>query len=304
MQGKTQTTMVDPAPAPAPAQAKNAESNTRAIFLLAAKHPPYAVYANPFYNHAGFGNVFSVTDTGRLDSNMQNFPYQENTGIHGMVFDPTETYLYSADLTANKLWVHRKDDAPGAVPGTVTLVGSVDAPDPGDHPRWVAMHPSGRYLYALMEASNRLVEYVIDTAMRLPVPTHHSYPLIPPGIVARDRATGQGLYRADVCAVSCSGRYLFASARANSFALQGYLAAFRLADSGRIERQLCLMPTPTSGGHSNAVAPCDWSDEWLAMTDDQEGWIEMYRWKEEFLHRVARLRIPEPGFGMNAIWYD
>ena len=26
--------------------------------------------------------------------------------------------------------------------------------------------------------------------------------------------------------------------------------------------------------------------------------------QDEFLHRVARVRIPEPGFGMNAIWYD
>lgn len=51
-----------------------------------------------------------------------------------MVFDPTETYLYSADLTANKLWTHRKLPS-----GEVELVGSVDAPDAGDHPRWVAM---------------------------------------------------------------------------------------------------------------------------------------------------------------------
>jgi len=82
------------------------------------------------------------------------------------------------------------------------------------------------------------------------------------------------------------------------------VAAFALRDCGSIERQICLIPTPTSGGHSNAVSPCDWSDEWLAITDDQEGWLDMYRWKDEFLARVARVRIAEPGFGMNAIWYD
>ncbi|KAK3939062.1 3-carboxy-cis,cis-muconate cyclase [Diplogelasinospora grovesii] len=280
-------------------QANSAETNTRAIFLLAAKQPPYAVYCNPFYKHAGYGNIFSVSGSGALEKNIQNYPYQENTGIHGMVFDPTETYLYSADLTANKLWTHRTLPS-----GEVELIGSVDAPDAGDHPRWVAMHPTGNYLYALMEAGNRICEYVIDPATHMPVYTHHSFPLIPPGIPDRDPQTGKGLYRADVCALTFSGKYMFASSRANKFELTGYIAAFKLRDCGSIERQILLNPTPTSGGHSNAVAPCDWSDEWLAITDDQEGWIEMYRWKDEFLHRVARLRIPEPGFGMNAIWYD
>lgn len=288
-------------------EANSASTNTRAIFLLPAKQPPYAVYCNPFYKHAGSGNVFSVNSTGGLDQNIQNYEYQPNTGIHGMVFDPTETYLYSADLTANKLWVHKKiaDNATGQV----ELVGSVDAPAPGDHPRWVAMHPSGQYLYALMEAGNRLCEYVIDPATHLPVYTHHSFPLIPTGIETHDRATGKGLYRSDVCALDFSGRYLFATARSNSFDLTGYIAAFRLRDCGSIETQICLNPTPTSGGHSNAVSPCDFEvnggkETWLALTDDQEGWVEMYRWKDEFLARVARVRIPEPGFGMNAIWYD
>ncbi|OAA60491.1 carboxy-muconate cyclase [Niveomyces insectorum RCEF 264] len=307
-------------------EANASTSNTRAIFLLPAKKPPYAVYCNPFYTHAGFGNVFSVGPSGALAANIQNYEYQPNSGIHGMVFDPAEEYLYSADLTANKLWVHRKKkkaagSGAGASAsdvddnhvdgkeeenddGTLALVGSVDAPAPGDHPRWVAMHPSGLYLYALMEAGNRLCEYVVDPRTRLPVYTHHAFPLIPPGIATHDRTTGRGLYRSDVCALDRSGRYLFATARANRFDLTGYMAAFRLRDCGSIEAQLCLQPTPTSGGHSNAVAPCDFADEWLALTDDQEGWVEMYRWKDEFLARVARVRIPEPGFGMNAVWYD
>ncbi|CRK16786.1 hypothetical protein BN1708_011838 [Verticillium longisporum] len=51
--------------------------------------------------------------------------------------------------------------------------------------------------------------------------------------------------------------------------------------------------------------PISWMTfDWVAITDDQEGWLDMYRWQDEFLARVARLRIPEPGFGMNAIWYD
>lgn len=280
------------------AAAASSETNTRAIFLLAARKPPFGIYCNPFYKHAGHGAVFTPDpSTSALATNVQNYPYQPDTGIHGMVFNPSdERYLYSADLSANKLWVHHRPDASSP---QVELVGSVDAPDPRDHPRWVAIHPSGRTLYALMEKGNRICEYSINETTHMPEYTGRHYPLIPPGIPNR-----WTMYRADVCAVSHSGNYLFASSRANSFDLTGYIAAFKLGEDGKIERQICLNPTPTSGGHSNAVAPADWTDEWLAVTDDEQGWLEIYRWQDEFLARVARVRVEEPGFGMNAIWYD
>lgn len=161
------------------AMASKSGTNTRAIFCLAAKQPPYNVYGNPFYDHAGHGNVFSVNAEGALERNIQNYEYEPKTGIHGMVFDPTETYLYSADLRANKIWTHRKDK----VTGQLTLVNDLEAPAPGDHPRWVAIHPSGKYLYVLMEAGNRLAVYVIDEQSHIPTFTHITYPLIPPGLL-------------------------------------------------------------------------------------------------------------------------
>lgn len=112
------------------------------------------------------------------------------------------------------------------------------------------------------------------------------------------------LYRADVVFLCQSSQYLFATSRANSFDLQGYVSAFKVSTNGNIERQICLQPTPTSGGHSNAISPCPWTDQWLALTDDQVGGIEIYKWQDELLFRVARLDIKDPGFGMNAIWYD
>jgi carboxy-cis,cis-muconate cyclase len=112
------------------------------------------------------------------------------------------------------------------------------------------------------------------------------------------------MYRSDVCFLSHSSQYLFATSRSNSSSLTGYIAAFKIGPSGSIERQILLNPTPTSGGHSNAVAPFPWSDEWLALTDDEKGGVEIYRWHDEFLARVARLEVAEKGFGMNAIWYD
>ena len=115
------------------AQAKSADTRTRAIFVLAAQKPPYNVYGNPFYEHAGAGNIFSVSSSGSLEKNIQNYDYSPDSAIHGMVFDPTETYLYSADMWANKVWTHKKDPKTG----TLELVGSVDAPKKGDHPRYL-----------------------------------------------------------------------------------------------------------------------------------------------------------------------
>ncbi|GAB7341726.1 hypothetical protein MBLNU457_g0064t1 [Dothideomycetes sp. NU457] len=275
-------------------KANDADTKTRAIFLLPAQKPPYNVYCNPFYDYAGYGNVFSVNQEGGLKENIQNYEYCDKTAIHGMVFDPTESYLYSADMWANRVWTHKKDHDTGKL----ELAGYVDAPSPGDHPRWVHIHPTGKYLYALMEAGNRLAEYVIDEQTHLPVYTNRVFPLIPPGI------PNPKMYRSDVVFPSSSGNYLFATSRSNSEKLTGYIAAFKLDKNGHIERQICLNPTPTSGGHSNAVSPCPWTDEWLALCDDEKGFVEIYRWNEEFLGRVAHLDIKEPGFGMNAIWYD
>ncbi|KAK3700134.1 hypothetical protein LTR37_016137 [Vermiconidia calcicola] len=278
------------------AKANEVNTKTRAIFVLAAKKPPYNVYGNPFYDYAGFLNVFNTNPAGGLEKNIQNAELDEKSAIHGMVFDSREEYLYSADMWANKVWCHKKD----MTTGELTLVGSVNAPSETDHPRWVEMHPSGAYLYVLMEAGNRICVYIIDESTHIPVYTRTHYPLIPPDFAKFHPK----MYRADVCFCSQSGEYLFATSRSNSKDLTGYIAAFKLGDQGQIERQICLNPTPTSGGHSNAVSPCPWSDEWLALCDDEQGWVEMYRWHDEFLGRVAHLDIKEPGFGMNAIWYD
>jgi carboxy-cis,cis-muconate cyclase len=278
--------------------------------LLAAKKPPYNVYAAPFYDYAGFGNAFGVDGSGGLKDNVQNYEYSPLSAVHGMVFDPSESFLYSADMWANRIWCHRKDEC-----GLLTVVGSIEAPKEGDHPRWAAMHPTGKHLYVLMEAGNTVATYSIDEDTHMPVYTTASYPLVPPSEKLDCHVTAllTGLdlyqrnpkrYRADVVEVSHSGKYLFATSRSNSPAHTGYISAFSLDEEGQICDQLCLNPTPTSGGHSNAISPCDWSDEWLALTDDEKGWIEVYQWDGKLLSRVAHCDVKEPGFGMNAIWYD
>ena len=91
-----------------PAKANDSETKTRAIFVLAAKEPPNCVYSKAFYNHAGCFNVYKVNPTGGIEQNILNAPLNEKSAIHGMVFDSTEEYLYSADMWMNKIWCHKK----------------------------------------------------------------------------------------------------------------------------------------------------------------------------------------------------
>lgn len=199
-------------------------------------------------------------------------------------------------LSTNSILMYLQDHTTGQL----TLVGFVSAPSDDDHPRWVEISANDTYLYVLMESGNRLCQYLIDPSTHLPIYTHQHYPLIPPDF----SSLHPKMYRSDVVMRSHSGKYLFATSRSNSPKLTGYIAAFKLGPAGQIERQICLNPTPTSGGHSNAVSPCPWTDEWVALCDDEKGFVEVYRWKEEMLGRVAHLDVEEPGFGMNAIWYD
>jgi carboxy-cis,cis-muconate cyclase len=156
-------------------EASKAETRTRAIFCLAALKAPYNLYCNPFYEHADHGSVFSVDQEGALKECIQNYQYAPNSAIHGMVFDPKEEYLYSADMWGNKVWCHKKD----SITGKLEIIGFVEAPQQKDQPRWVAIHPSGNYLYVLMEHGNTLGVYIIDPKTRLPVYTNISYPLVP-----------------------------------------------------------------------------------------------------------------------------
>jgi carboxy-cis,cis-muconate cyclase len=296
-------------------EASKVETRTRAIFCLAAQKAPYNLYCNPFYEHAGHGSVFSVDGAGTLKECIQNYEYAPDSAIHGMVFDPAEEYLYSADMWGNKIWCHKKNSSTGKV----ETVGFVDAPKHKDQPRWVAMHPSGNYLYVLMEHGNTLGVYIIDPRTHLPVYTNISYPLVPEcklsllflfptGLTTTVLVQkSPSLYRSDVCVLTPSSNTLFATSRSNKAGTPGYISAFSLTPSGSIERQLCLQPTTTSGGHSNAVSFYPGSkagEEWMALTDDECGFVEMYRWDGKWLARVARCEVKEPGFGMNAVWFD
>lgn len=297
-----------------------ANTSANAIFVVASKEPPYNVYGVPFGSDAGCGSVMSVDSTGTLVDVIQNYNYNTSSGVHGMAFSREGDLIYSADDNGNQIWTH----AVNASTGELTLVATIAAPATGDNPRHVAVSSTGNYLYAILEEANELAQFWLDEKTGLPVYRNVSYPLVPPGkrkslmFSSRsphpDKAMPPGSsdsdYWSDEVAVSASGSYLWATSRGRSDDTPGYISAFALdPSSGAITSQLFLMETTTSGGTANSVAPSEFSDKYVALTDSSVGFVEIWKFSVPTLSNstgsasvVARVALEDGGCCANAVW--
>jgi carboxy-cis,cis-muconate cyclase len=71
-------------------------------------------------------------------------------------------------------------------------------------------------------------------------------------------------------------------------------------------KQLFITPTTAGGGSSNAITPAFFSDEWMAIADTSNGFVEIWQFSNdtETARPVARADINDGGCCANAIWYD
>ena len=99
-----------------------------------------------------------------------------------MALDRTNSFIYSADDSANMLWTHKVDNTTGEL----TLVSSISGPVTGADPRHVAVHPEGQYLYVILEGANQVAQYIIDQTTGIPSFENVTYPLIPSGFSNSD----------------------------------------------------------------------------------------------------------------------
>lgn len=275
------------------------------IFIMADQHPPYNVYGTFFSSsakgtiNAGCGSVLSVDNTGTLHTVLQNYTYTPNiSGVHGAALSPDSRYLYSADDTGNTLWTHAVD----SVTGKVTYLSNLPGPTPGSDPRHVVVHPSGHYLYVILEGSSQLAQYAIDPDTRLPAQDGVLYPLL---ISAQQQDPVQ--YWADEVALSASTRYLWASNRGRHTNTTGYVSVFSLDGRGAIVRQNLILPTSSSGGFSNILSPSPYTDEYAVLTDNSTGFVEVWRLRgdADSTAVVAHLDIDDGGgCCSNALWYS
>ncbi|KAF9631847.1 putative carboxy- -muconate cyclase protein [Lasiodiplodia theobromae] len=270
-------------------------SSDRSIFVLGSHAPPYAVYGDPFGNCA---NVLHVdADTGALAEVAQNVSYASGSGVHGLALSPDGRFLYSADDSGNAVWTHEVD----ATTGLLTQVSKLDGPSSGSNPRHAAVHPNGGFLYVVLEEANTLAQYRLNTEAGVPIFENVTYPLIPQSELSSNNAN----YWSDDVAVAASGNFLWASARSRDETIPGYISGYRLSETGAIVEQLFLTNTTTSGGSANAVTPAPFGDEFVALTDTQEEFLQVWRYVNgSAAEVVARLDLQDGGCCANAVWLD
>jgi carboxy-cis,cis-muconate cyclase len=255
---------------------------------------------------------FSVDANGTLTSVADSWSYAAASGVHGLALAPpghppaaNDTQLvYSADLSDDRIWTHAINLTTGRA---TSPAASFPMPYAGMHPRHLAAHPSGRYLYAVMEADNSVAQFPLAPASGAVGAETVRHMLIP-----IDANTTQ-FWSAEV-ALSPSGRYLWATARARTNATTGFISAFLLDDDGGIVRKMFRVPTTTLGGWANAINPAPWGEEYAVMTDYPMGYVQV--WKMDGARErgglveytgaraIARVDIGDGGCCANAIWYS
>ncbi|KAL1640068.1 hypothetical protein SLS58_007335 [Diplodia intermedia] len=272
-------------------------TSERSIYVVGASYPPYVVYGDPFGDCA---NVLSVdAATGALAGVAQNVSYTTGTsGVHGLALSPDGRFVYSADDSGNAVWTHSVDPTTGLL----TEVESMAAPVEGANPRHAAVHPNGDYLWVVLEEANELAQYTLDKETGKPTFTNVTYPLIPETELAANNTAN---YWSDDVAVAASGTFLWASSRSRDETVPGYISGYQLSSTGAIVNQLFLTNTTTSGGTANAVTPAPFSDEFVALTDTQEEFLQVWRYVNgSRAEVVARLDLQDGGCCANAVWLD
>ena len=120
--------------------------------------PPYTVYGVPWYgNDNNCGAVLGVDDHGVINTSVQNYTYSRGSALHGLAFDPSGRYLYSADLKGQKVWTHAIDQTTGKL----TFVANETS---SGEPRHINVHPNGKYAYVMLEDKNEVLLYQLDSA--------------------------------------------------------------------------------------------------------------------------------------------
>lgn len=283
------------------------------------------------------GEVFSIAPDGSIGDLVQELSFRTPSelndgardvahgsfgglrhGSHSVDISPNGQSLYIADIGHNCIWTYSIKQQAGSSneqqqQQPLTPKSKHISPRSGDGPRHTWPHPNGKVLYSLQEHSSIVdVFSIANDGVTL---THiHGVKIIP-----EDKNPEE--YWADEVRLSTSSgktpKYLFASTRGLEAETKGYVAAFALDAEGMIgngEVALDIFETATSGGLANAVEPApapaservEGAEEYMALTDSQEGYVFILGFDGQRLREVARTKL-ENGSGevvqaATAVW--
>ncbi|GAA5855743.1 hypothetical protein JCM8547_001665 [Rhodosporidiobolus lusitaniae] len=221
-------------------------------------------------------------------------------GSHSFDLGPGGKLAYVADIGRNAVFVFRVLPS-----GQLELTEKNIAPRPTDGPRHVTPHPNGQYVYSLQEHSSMVDCFEVNREKGT-LSWKGGVKIIPEDHDPKD-------YWADEVRVSPSGRYLYCSTRhltERSSTQKGWVAVYPLPSSGLLDpssKPLAMWETPTSGGWANAVEPAPGAynregEEFVALTDSEEGLVLILGFDGEKVREVARTKLPGGAGAATAVW--
>lgn len=240
-------------------------------------------------------------------------------GAHSVDLSPDGRTAYVADIGHNCIWTYSVTDEGGeGGQGAEVLTQRVKhvAPRAGDGPRHCWPHPNGRVVYCVQEHSGMVDAFAVDGSEggdgAVKLAHMHGHSLLPPGKAAgefwADEVRTSNLY-----GDGGQPRWLYASTRGLEKGTKGYVAVFELDEQGAMcGPAVEIYETRTSGGLANAVEPApralyeqlgaDGSgEEFLALTDSEEGWVVVLGWDGKRFREVAAVRL-EGAEAATAVW--
>lgn len=233
-------------------------------------------------------------------------------GSHSVDLSPDGKSVYVADIGHNCIWAYALDEANDREP--LALRTKHVSPRTHDGPRHCWPHPAGRVLYCVQEHSGMVDAFAVG-ADGVSLTHLHGHTLLP-----ADKKCGA--YWADevrtsrMCGDGSPPRWLYASTRGLDKGTKGYVAAYELDEEGKMRGPaVAIYETRTSGGLANAVEPAprevyermglplegEGAEEFVALTDSEEGWVVVLGWNGKRFREVAAVRL-EGAMAATAVW--
>jgi len=105
------------------------------------------------------GSLGDATDFVQHEGRSVNPKLQEGPHAHSIVVDPSNRYVYAADLGLDKIMIYKFDSEQGKLtPNDQPWVRT----KPGAGPRHFTFHPSGKFAYVINELDSTIVAFAYD----------------------------------------------------------------------------------------------------------------------------------------------
>src|SRR5258706_3966251 len=227
------------------------KSNT----LFGASFVSGEVMAFPVLPNASLGKVASS----QRHYGKGPLPEQSMPHPHAVAVDATRHYVVSADLGADRIFVHRFYEETRALTESDP---PVEATPPGSGPRHLAFHPNGRFLYLVTEMTAEVRAYQWDAKLgRLHL--LEARPAYPAGYA------GEGEKSSAEIGPARDGRHLYVTLRGDQNSIVVYDVNGKTGNLTEIQRI-------ASQGKSPRTFGIDPSGRWLLVTNDVSSMVNVF----------------------------